>query len=519
MTRPNILLIMTDQQRADHTGFGGNTTVKTPHLDALAARGKVFDRAYVANPICMPNRASIMTGMMPSRHGTVMNGITLDPGCNTFAKVARQAGYRTALIGKAHLQVMNDVPEATQAILGNDPADDGLELGWPEGWDRYENMESWRQAAINMPEDFYGFDHVRLTVFHADLCSGHYYQWLKDKGIDPALIQGPKVAQRSDFETQQVWQTSTPAELYPSAYVAEEACDFIKKQRSTNEPFLLKVSFPDPHHPFTPPGKYWDMYDPADMELPDTFYDDHTKSPPIFRHFTENRGDGAHLMMPFSPTEAQYRQMLAAEYGMISMIDDSVGRIIAALSESGELQDTIIVFTSDHGDMFGDHGLMLKVGMHYEGCIRVPLFITGPGIEPGRTQSIVSSVDIAPTLIEAMGEKPYFGMAGIDLEPILKDSEVSVRDRVLIEEEHIFDDVMTGRPMNLRSVVTKEARLTVREGNAPFGELFDLAADPSEMQNLFDEPHAATLQSDMLGELSQAMMHAAHTARKPVAQA
>ncbi|MEE4201316.1 sulfatase-like hydrolase/transferase [Erythrobacter sp.] len=137
MSRPNILVIMTDQHRADHTGFGGNRIVRTPNLDALASRGMVFDRAYVANPICMPNRATLMTGRMPSDHGVRFNGLSLDWGANTYARVAREAGYRTAMIGKSHLQIMNDAHEVIQRIFGDDPPADAERSGWPSGWDDY----------------------------------------------------------------------------------------------------------------------------------------------------------------------------------------------------------------------------------------------------------------------------------------------------------------------------------------------------------------------------------------------
>lgn len=519
--RPNVLLIMTDQHRADHTGFGGNEVVRTPNLDALAARGRVFDRAFVANPICMPNRASIMTGRMPSQHGVPYNGISLDWGANTFARVAREAGYDTALIGKSHLQVMNDAPGVIQMMFGDDPPDDALRLGWHQGWDDLERMDRWRQGDVDVPQDFYGFDHVRLTIFHSDLCSGHYYQWLLSKGVDPKAIQGRAVAIEADTGTQQVWRTSMPEDLYPTTYVADEAVRFLEGRGGTDDPFLLKVSFPDPHHPFTPPGRYWDMYDPADIPLPETFHDPHARSVPSYKAMTQNRGDGPRLMMPFSPTEDQFRRMAAAEYGMITMIDAAVGRVIAALERTGQADDTIVVFTADHGDMFGDHGLMLKVGFHYEGCIRVPFFVTGPGIAPGRTDAFASSVDVCPTLIGAMGLRPYFGIHGHDLAPVLADPGASVRDGVLIEELQPYPDSSTGLPIDMRTLVTDEGRLTVRRAKegALLGDLYDHRADRAEMDNLYADPGAASLRARMTERLTAAMMEAGTPARRPVAQA
>ncbi|MCQ8185865.1 sulfatase family protein [Parvularcula maris] len=516
--RPNILLFMTDQHRADHVGFGGNQIVRTPNLDALADRGRVFDRAYVANPICMPNRASIMTGMMPSGHGTRMNGIDLDWGINTFARVARKAGYKTGLVGKSHLQVMNDAAEAVRAILGSEPPEDGRRLGWPDGWADHERMDLWRQGDVEVPEDFYGFDHVRLTVFHSDLCSGHYYRWLLEKGVDPKNIQGRAVALDGDFGTQQVWRTSMPEELYPTTYVAEEAVSFLRDQEGSDDPFLLKVSFPDPHHPFTPPGRYFDMYDAADIPLPKTFYDPHDSSVPSLRKMTRNRGDGVHLMMPFSPTEDQFKRMAAAEYGMITMIDDAVGRVLTALEESGQADDTLIVFTADHGDMFGDHGLMLKVSLHYDACIRVPLVIAGPGVSSGRTDSFASSIDLCPTLIGAMGLEPYYGIAGHDLAPVLQEREASVRDHVLVEEQQIFPDPATGAPIDMLTLVTDEGRLTLRRGEELIGDLYDHGEDRDEMHNIYGDPASASLRTSMFERLVAAQMETSRALRKPVAQ-
>jgi arylsulfatase A-like enzyme len=340
-----------------------------------------------------------------------------------------------------------------------------------------------------------------------------------DKGVDPKAIQGRAVALHSDTGTQQVWQTSMPEELYPTSYVADEAVSFLKSHKQRKDPFLLKVSFPDPHHPFTPPGKYWDMYDPADMELPSTFWDDHQNSLPGFKAIVENRGDRPGLMMPFSPTEAQYRQMAAAEYGMITMIDDAVGQILQTLEETGQADDTIVVFTSDHGDMFGDHGLMLKVAMHFEACLRVPLFIAGPGIAKGRAGGLVSSLDICPTLIGLMGLRPFYGIAGRDLAPILADDTNIVRDFALVEEEQVFPDPATNQLIDMRSVITPDARLTVHRGDHLVGELFDLRNDPDETHNIWDDPGAGSLRADMMERLAFAMIAETRPGEKPKAQA
>jgi arylsulfatase A-like enzyme len=310
-----------------------------------------------------------------------------------------------------------------------------------------------------------------------------------------------------------------PEELYPTTYVQDEAIAFLEDAADSPDPFLLKVSFPDPHHPFTPAGRYYDMYDPADIELPETFWDTHETSLSSYRQIASKRGDGPGLMVPFSPTEEQFRKMAAAEYGMITMIDDAVGRILDALRASGKDRDTIVVFTSDHGDMFGDHGLMLKVSLHYQACLRVPLFVSGPGIAAGRTDALASSLDVCPTLIGLMGLRPHYGIAGRDLAPLLDGSGGAVRDFALVEEEQMFPDPATSQPIDMRTVVTRNARLTVHHANEPVGELYDLENDPHEMRNLWDDPAAASLRSAMMERLAYAMIGETRPGIKAKAQA
>ncbi|MEZ5657090.1 MAG: sulfatase-like hydrolase/transferase [Burkholderiaceae bacterium] len=267
-TRPNILMIITDQHRADHVGFGGNKIVRTPNLDRIAARGMVFRQGYVANPICMPNRASILTGVVPSAHGVRYNGVALDPSFDTFVRQFREAGYRTALVGKSHLQNMNDAPEIIAKVFPDSPARDLWRANHPQGWDRYEMQDRHRAQHVDLPPDFYGFDDVTLTVNHSDYCSGHYYQWLLDQGADPAALQGLAAAQPYEGNWAQVWKTAVPEALYPTRFIAQQTIARLGQFAAADEPFLLQCSFPDPHHPFTPPGRYFDMYDPAQIPCP-----------------------------------------------------------------------------------------------------------------------------------------------------------------------------------------------------------------------------------------------------------
>jgi arylsulfatase A-like enzyme len=511
--RPNVLIVMTDQHRPDHTGFGGNEVLKTPHLDSLAERSTRFDRCFVANPICMPNRSSIVTGRLPSVHGTRYNGIPLARNSNTFMRVLRAAGYHTAYFGKSHLQNMGEAKQVSDAIFANAPHDDAQIAEGPPGWADWEDGERHKRERVTVPPDFYGLDEVDLTVGHSDLCSGHYYQWLLEQGADPEKLQGRSNALPHEALWNQVWRTATPAELYPTHYIADQTARFLERQHK-DQPFLAFCSFPDPHHPFTPPGRYFDLYDPSQIELPASFHDSHERSPKHFRAMASLRGQQGARMAPWAPTAEQYREMAAAEYGMIAMIDDGVGQVLAALESSGLQKDTIVLFTSDHGDMFGDHGLMLKAGMHYEACTRVPLLISAPGKTPGVSRALASSLDLAQTILELTGQPEYLGMQGVSLAPLLDDPEARVRDHVLVEEDQMFDLAGIGDMLRMRTLITEEARFTVYRSSDE-GELFDLEQDPDEMRNLYAEASGKALRSEMAERLARVQMQYADDSPRP----
>lgn len=508
----NFLFIMTDQQKADHVGFGGNPVLRTPNLDRLASRGMVFERAYVANPICMPNRASILTGRHPSVHGTRFNGIPLDRDAHTFVRVLREHGYRTGLVGKAHFQNIGDVPRKIRDSLPRDK-DDAVRRDWPAGWDAYELQDRHRTEDVVLPPDWYGFDDVDLVVNHADYASGHYLRWLLQQGIDPDTMTGPRNPAEAAEEWWQVYKPQMSAELYPTSYIRGRSIAFLEQAAAASEPFILQCSFPDPHHPFTPPGEYWSRYDPDDVPLPASFADTHERSMPHMQRMIKSRGEQLGRMSSFAPTERQYRQAAAAEYGAIEMIDDAVGEMLATLERLGLADDTVVVFTSDHGDMFGEHGILLKGLMHYDGCVRVPLAMAGPGIKPGRTDALVSSLDFAQTILDLAGLPSYAGMQGEVLTPILSTGEGRVRDQLLIEEDEMFSllfepDVHS----RMRTVVTDDARLT-RWSGEKYGELFDLGSDPDEMDNLYGLDEASALQTEMHERLALQLMSAAETGR------
>lgn len=513
--RPNFLFIMTDQLRPDHTGFGGNPVVQTPNLDRLAAQSRQFDRAYCPIPLCGPARASIMTGRMPSVHGSWYNSIALDWDANTFVRVLRQAGYRTGLIGKSHLQdfVVRgmhrpnqsvDFPVALPPRYPPSGTDRAVKRGRAADWDQWEHPLAHEAAMLMLPEDYYGFDHVELLLRHDDHGSGHYSHWLRDRGVDPATLGGPDNARQTSPHWLQIYESNTPAELYPSAYVGERAMAFLDTAQQDDAPFFLVASFPDPHHPFAVPEPYYSMYDPADIPLPATFDDPHTNTMPHYRDRLSRRGENYQGPFLFSCSEAQYRHAAAVEYGSITLLDEQVGRILTKLEETGQRENTVIIFCSDHGDMFGDHGLMLKLSTHYDGAVRVPLLIHTPDMAPGATDHLAGLIDIGPTVLELAGCESYVGMQGHSLCPLLTDPTAAVRDSVLIEEDLLNDLTGYGCNSSMRTLITPTARLTLYRGT-PLGELYDLQNDPLEMDNLYGSPAGRSHQAELTEQLLRTM--------------
>ena len=386
--RPNFLFIITDQHRADHLGCYGNTVLRTPNIDALAARGTLFERFYVASPVCMPNRATWLTGRMPSLHRVRSNGIPLHFSNVTFPELLRASGYRTALIGKSHLQNMTDRPPAQGP---DDPAlthvagfDEATRARVDTADYEQERRSRWRDPDHRIKTPYYGFDEVELCNDHGDGTFGDYERWATLK--EPLLerLRGRVHATPdSRYAAPQAWRTCVPEELYSTHYIAERAIGWINRHADEHatEPFFLALSFPDPHHPFTPPGRYWDLYSPDDVAAPPTCRPPDAATPPHVRWLHAERAAGRAVLdtaMPFAVTLREAREAIALTYGMIGMIDERIGRVLAALERTDLAPHTVVIFTSDHGDFMGDHGLMLKGALHYQGLIRVPFIWADP---------------------------------------------------------------------------------------------------------------------------------------------
>lgn len=498
--KPNFLFIITDQHRADHLGCYGNEIVKTPNIDSIAAKGKKWDRFYVANPICMPNRASIMTGRMSSLHGARHNGIPLSQDHTTFVELLKDAGYRTGLIGKSHLQSFTGLPATNQY-----QPDEELHTPREELRDAYkrnrhtkdydlEVVPKWNKPlAKRMEGDFYGFEHVEVAADHADAASGDYLLWAREQNPDFDNLVGPENALPDNrINAPQAWRTAVPEELYSTSWIADRAQDWISDQAENDEPFFLQMSFPDPHHPFTPPGKYWDMYDPENIPLPESF--GKGDLPPIkkMREAMKDGTDPRNNQNPFTVNEREARELIALTYGSITMIDDAIGRVLEHLKTQGLADNTIIVFTTDHGDYMGDHGLMLKLLLHYQGTIRVPFIWHDPtqnavdDVESG----LASSIDISATILARAGIQAFNGIQGRDLLSTVSPTAI------IVEEDS--QRKMTGfeRPQRIRTIVTDRYRMSLREGE-DWNELYDLEKDPLELENKFDDEDTKDIRNDL----------------------
>jgi len=525
--RKNVLVFIADQLRADHLGFAGNTVVRTPNLDRLAAESMVFTEATVTNPTCMPNRASLLTGRWPSAHGTRCNGITMDPDASNLVRALSCGGYRTTAVGKLHHQNMGwgfepvqlAEIEATDPLLVDARATDARVRPRTPGWDKWEDKAAHDGQFIPLPEDYYGYGHVDLVIGHGDRPGGHYVHWARERGVDPLAVGGAENAPRRLESWDQVYQTGIPAELHPSTYVGERAVGHLAGFAEAAEPFFMFVSFPDPHHPYSPPEGYADLYSPDEVQLPVGFYQDHAASPPHIRHMLERRGEpNEDPTMTFAADEAQFRQALAAQYGLITLMDEQIGRVLAALEENGLAEDTIVVFTSDHGDLFGDHGLMLKHFSHYRAVTNVPLAIRVPGLAAGTSDALVSTADLAPTLLDLTGTPRYRGIQGLSLAPLLEGEAGSVREALIIEEDQPFGLPGLPGPVRTRSMLTREGRLT-RYFGTDITELYDHGTDREELNNVAGQEKFKDLQDALTVAMLEGMAALADEGTAPTAAA
>lgn len=501
---PNILLITSDQQHFSTLG-SVNGAIRTPALDRLAARGVRFDRAYCPNPTCTPTRASILTGLYPSSHGAYTLGTKLDERVRTVGEHLREKGYASSLIGKAHFQPLRNTPDCPSI----------------ESYPILRDLDYWR-SYNGRGTPWYGFDHVETCRNHTDEShvGQHYAIWMEEKGLknwrdyfqpwaldptghraSPLVPRDPEVG-GAGFRAYEPWQL--PQEMHYTAWTGERTIAAIERAHDANRPFFIWSSYHDPHPPYAVPDPWFSMYRPDDMEdqVGRFVEGEFDRMPPPHQwtrtgdgsklSWMNEDGRGSHGCHPHLHDREQLKKMCAVYFGMISFIDQWIGRTLDRLEQLGQLENTLVVFTSDHGHFIGQHGLIAKGPFHYEDVIRVPLIVSMPGTIPsGRVSSSIQSlVDLAPTFLEVAGLPRRLDMQGKSMLPGWTSGSPG-RDHAIVENHH------NGKAVHLRTVVTDRYKLTLWRGHG-WGELFDLHADPQELRNLFDDPSARDVRDAML---------------------
>ena len=448
--------------------------------------------------------------------------IPLSLDATSFVELLRDRGYATGLIGKSHIQGMTGLPATAkrQVKPGLEDPSDGLR----EADKRLRSGEAYEQeTALRWQEDpahrvrtpFYGFDHVQIADDHADLVTGDYAVWLKQNHPEVEASRGPdKAIKDNRYAAPQAWRTRIPEELYPTHWIADQCQEYVKARADKADPFFLMMSFPDPHHPFTPPGKYWDMYDPDDVELPRSF--GKSDIPPI-QNLRRQLAEAPETRVgqdPFAVTEREAREIIALTYGSITMIDDAIGRVLNTLEDQGLAEDTIVVFTSDHGDYMGDHGVMLKLLMHFQGLIRVPFIWADPRHSAPRTDDALrNALDIGPTILETAGIQPFHGVQGFNVF-----EGGTERQGLIVEEDSQRKMVAFERPQRIRTYLEKDWRITMRHGEA-WNEMYDLKNDPDEAINLWNDPGHAEEQARLVQAMLSEMINLQDRAPLPTYRA
>ncbi|MHA1842664.1 MAG: sulfatase family protein [Promethearchaeota archaeon] len=504
----NVLFIITDQQRADHLSCAGNSDLKTPNIDRLASEGLRFTNAYCANPMCMPNRSTIFTGKYPSIHGVRCNGINLNPNIPTFTDALRKTGYHTGSIGKIHLNWYG--------------------TPWSRKYFSYEQMIPFiytpREKRIPLPKPYYGLEEVELTIGHGDAIAGHYLDWVEERS--PEYLELIKKRATKLFD-QIFYDSPIPEHLYQTQYITERTISFFERYcegKYGNKPFFLHCSFPDPHHPVCPPENARKLHDPKKIEISPTF--DGIKE--LYGHDVLRNYINIYPRTRLRETnEKELRKFQAYTYGVLSLIDQAIGEILAALKSFGLEENTMIVFTSDHGDLMGDHGLLLKGPAHFQGLIKVPMIWKIPGITPegAVSESLVNSIDIPTTILNVLGIREKYhppGMQGHDLMPVLRDPSVKVRDNCIIEEDedpHKATKQGIYRNIRIRTIITDQYRMTVYEGYPETGDLYDLKEDPLEKNNLWHDKKHEKIRNQLLIKMFHEILNLQDRYPKKQAQA
>ena len=421
--RPNVLIIHSDQHRMDCIGAYENSDVQTPNIDSLAKEGVLYQNSYSSLPVCTPSRYSLLSGMYVHQHKGWTNHSTLNPNIETFPELLKNVGYKTKAIGKMHF------------------APTYLDVG-------FEEMILAEQDGPGRWDDDY----------HRDLMNNN----LVDKiDLEDQRREYRKKAPEHYWKSFGTASTNLPEKFYSTNWIADHAVETLENWDESGN--MLMVGFIKPHHPFDPPEKWTKMYDPDKLELLPGWIEksidaDVEAHPGYFKNVELN--------------EATLRKSMAYYYASITQIDFEIGRIIKVLKDKGQYDNTIIIYTSDHGEHLGYHHQILKGGHLYESIMKVPLIIKYPKSQYAGTKNdkLVSNVDLAPTILNTVGLKIPKAMSGYDL----TDSSFS--------RKYVCADGWLGSQAMARSKKFKLIRK--RNGKSLF---YNLEADPLEMNNLYSD--------------------------------
>ena len=493
-----ILFVTSDQQRYDSLGCTGGTVARTPVLDGLAGEGHLYHRAHPQNVVCMPSRATMVTGQHVRNHGVWMNGVPLPLDAPSVARVLHDAGYATALIGKAHFEPFLD------PFLRFDENRFAVEGSFGDATHR-------------------GFDHMQLAT-HGGAGMNHYARWLAAnhpeqipsffRVLDPATMEVSGEG-GGDTGAPQVKPNPIPRDLYHTDWVAEQAIAWLDSLDAGADWFCW-VSFPDPHHPWDPPESEMHRVDWRDLDLPagwpssrEALEAELDAKPAHWRRWWEgalvSNYEAPARWVPATLTADQVREVNARVHVENELIDEAIGRILGAVERRGWGDDVDVVFTTDHGELQGDHGLLFKGPYHVDSLMRLPLiWRPARSTQPQHVDVTepVGLVDLAPTFCTIAGLPVPDWMDGTPL-PTSADER---RERVLTEWDSRHP---TGVEVHLQTIhrdgftCTRYEPGTVHDGTE--GELYDLADDPHQRVNLWDDPARRSLRDDLLADLLDAL--------------
>ena len=487
-----ILFITTDQQRYDTLGCNGGTLSRTPVVDGLAAQGIRYERAIPQSVVCMPSRSTMLTGQHPTTHGVWMNGVPLPDDAPSVADVLHGAGYRTALIGKAHFQPYFDpFNRFTENSLGDETTP-------PRGRHR-------------------GFEHLEFAT-HTPMGQLHYARWLREN--HPEAISGFYSVVDTDLQVNaegggdtggpQIKVNPIDKDWYHTDWVADRAIAWLDSLGKDDDWFCW-ISFPDPHHPWDPPQSEVGRVDWRDVPLPAGYPEQAEEREAILdgkpRHWRlwydgqlVSNYEAPARWVPATLTADQVREVNARNAVECELIDEALGRVLAAIDTRGWGQDVDVIFTTDHGELQGDYGLLFKGPYHVDSLMRLPLVwrpAPSAQIDPAVVDTPVGLVDLAPTFCAIAGLPAAEWMQSTALPTEAGDE----RERVLTE----WDSELFGVDVHLRTITrdrwvcTAYLPGTVHDGSE--GELYDLVDDPLQRNNRWDDASCRSLRDDLVADL------------------